>query len=103
MRKIAFSLILASIVFLGCDKNKNMTQAIVVDTKDLSNEGCGYLLLYQDSTFEKPNTLPSAYRYDGRKVWVKTIKSGGASICNWDGSNKYYDNVNIEEIRNDLD
>ncbi len=78
-----------------------MVKATVVDTGDITYEGCGYLLRLEDSALIQPNNLPSAYFHNGMKVKVKYTHTGVKDTCNY--GTKVYDLATIEKIKKDLD
>lgn len=87
----------ATLVFASCEKNSNTVNATILDSNDITLEGCGYLLLLEDSGLVKPAYLPSAYQHDGMKVEVKYNYSGIFDTCDYGA--KIYDRASILEIR----
>ncbi len=85
----------------SCNSDKNMVKATIVDTGDITNEGCGYLLRLEDSALVQPNNLPSAYFHNGLKVRVKYTHTGVKDTCDY--GSKVYDLATIEKIKRDLD
>lgn len=89
--------LLALLGFAACDKDKNMVDAIVVDTGDITYEGCGYLLELEDKALLQPLDLPSAYQHDGIKVKVEYSHTGIQDTCDY--GTVIYDLVDIERIK----
>lgn len=87
----------ALVGFTACDKDKNMVDAIVVDTGDITYEGCGYLLELEDKALLQPLDLPSAYQHDGIKVKVEYSHTGIQDTCDY--GTVIYDLVDIERIK----
>lgn len=99
MMKRCSILILLTCLFLfaGCVADKNMVEAIVVDSGDITYEGCGYLLQLEDKALIQPMNLPSAYHHDGMKVKVKYKHTGVQDTCPF--GTVIYDLVNVEKIK----
>ncbi len=85
------------LVIASCDKRSETVEARILDTQDITNEGCGYLLLLEDSGLVKPAYLPSAYQHNGMKVEVKYRHSGIMDTCDFGA--KIYDRASILKIR----
>jgi hypothetical protein len=98
-----YTLALAAILFLSvsCNKDKDMVDATIVDTGDITNEGCGYLLQLEDQAIVQPHYLPSAYQHGGMKVKVKYTHTGIIDTC--DFGTKLYDLVTIQDIKKEND
>lgn len=88
--------IATTLVFTACRKDLRLVNATIVDTGDITDEGCGYLLQLNDSSLVKPNYLPSSYQHHGYKVVVKYEHTGIVDTCEF--ANKLYDRANIVEI-----
>ena len=90
--------LMGSIVgFSACTKNK-MRVATIVQTGDITYEGCGYLLkMEEDGQLVKPSHLPAAYQHDNIQVEVNYNHTGVVDTCNY--GPKIYDLVNIIDIR----
>lgn len=98
MRKKYILALAASLCFFfSCNKDKDMVDAVVVDTGDITNEGCGYVLELQDQALVQPNYLPSAYQHNGMRVKVKYTHTGVQDTC--DFGSVIYDLVSIQDIR----
>ncbi len=87
--------------FVACNKDKDMVDATIVDTGDITNEGCGYLLELEDKAVVQPSYLPSAYQHGGLKVKVKYNHTGIKDTC--DFGTVIYDLVSIQEIKRNND
>jgi hypothetical protein len=98
-----YTLVLLAALFLAtsCNKDKDMVEAIIVDTGDITNEGCGYLLQLEDQALIQPSYLPSAYQHGGMKVKVKYSHTGVQDTC--DFGTVIYDLVSIKEIKKNND
>lgn len=77
------ALVMLAIVFApSCKKrDEGFTQALVIQTNDLTPTGCGYLLSLGNNSLIKPNNLPSAYWHDSMPVLVKYTNTGLESNC----------------------
>jgi len=101
MKKYFFPLLIAALFsFTACKNDKNMVDATVIDTKDLTYIGCGYVLELQDNALVLPLNLPSAYQHDGMKIKVKYKHTGIQDTCKF--GTVIYDMVNVEEIKRAL-
>lgn len=100
-----YALLLAGTImisaFVACNKDKDMVDATIVDTGDITNEGCGYLLELEDKAVVQPSYLPSAYQHGGLKVKVKYTHTGIKDTC--DFGTVIYDLVSIQEIKRNND
>ncbi len=105
MRKyilLAFAALTVSAV--ACKKDKNMEKATIVDTGDIAKNGCGYMLqLESDGSLVRPKYMPSSYQHNGMKVKVKINRDGEGEICNTYPTKKFYEIVEIVDIKRDLD
>ncbi|MBS1778231.1 MAG: hypothetical protein JST70_02830 [Bacteroidetes bacterium] len=100
MRKYVLGTFLAlSVLTVACKKNKNMINATVVDSGDIANNGCGYLLkLDDDGTLLRPRYMPSAYQHDGMRVKVKLNRDGEGEICNTYPTKKFLEVADLTDI-----
>jgi hypothetical protein len=105
MRKYIILGCAALMVFVvACKKDKDMQKATVVDTGDIATNGCGYMLRLEGSTdLLRPKYMPSSYQHDGIKVKVKLNRDGEGDICNTFPTKKFYEIVQIVDIKKDLD
>ena len=102
MRKKYFPLvaIILSISVLACNKSDNgFENAEVVERGDVTNEGCGYLLRFDDGREEKPYQLLSAYQHNGMLVKVKYHSSEVTDTCGAARPYSYYQLIIIDEIK----
>lgn len=102
MRKIILGVFTFSLIAISCKKDKNYTSATIVDTGDISINGCGYLIRLGDGREEKPLYLPSAYQHDGLKVLVRFHNTGIMDTCRNIPPREFYDQVVVDEIKRDL-
>ena len=89
--------IFSAFFFTACKNDKGMVDATIVDTGDITYEGCGYVLKLTDAALIQPVNLPSAYEHDGMKVKVKYTHTGIQDTCKY--GTVIYDLVNIEKIK----
>lgn len=88
------------IAFASCKKyDDGFTRAQVIYAGDLTTNGCGYLLRFQDGTLVKPVYLASAYQLDSVGVLIKYYPAGTQTNC---VPQHPYDMIGIEEIKRDL-
>ena len=95
-----FVLVLAFIAALGilsCKKDDNYVHAVIVDTQDVTYEGCGYLLKLDDNALLKPLYLPGAYQHDGLEVMVQYDHTDIKDTCQY--GSIIYDMVNVSDIK----
>ncbi len=102
MRKKYFNL--AAIIFvlsiLACNKpDEGYENAIVEDSGDITAEGCGYLLRFEDGRQEKPYQLLSAYQHNGMRVKVKYRVSDVLDTCGSSRPYSYYQLIIIDDIK----
>ena len=97
-RKFYFLAATAALFFTtSCNNDKDMREAKVIDTGDITFEGCGYVLQLPNSELIKPIYLPSAYQHNGISVKVKYKHSGVLDTCKF--GTVIYDMVSIQEIK----
>ncbi len=102
MRKIILGVFTLSLISISCSKDKNYTSATIVDTGDISLNGCGYLIRLADGREEKPLYLPSSFQHDGLKVLVKYHNTGIMDTCRNIPPREFYDQVVVDDIKRDL-
>lgn len=81
----------------SCTKENDTVQATILNTGDITAEGCGYLLVLEDSGLVKPEYLPSAYQHGGMKVDVSYEHLGIMDTCDY--GSKIYDRAHILSIK----
>jgi hypothetical protein len=101
MRNYILCLASLTILTLACKKDK-YSSATVIDTGDVTSEGCGYILRMSDGKDEKPDHLPSAFQHNNLKVKVKIRHSGILDTCQFDPPHVFYERVYIEDIKKDI-
>jgi hypothetical protein len=89
------------IALSACNKGFETRDAVVIHTDDITAEGCGYLLQFDDESLVKPSYLPSAYQHDGMKIKIKYKHTGVMDTCNF--GSKIYDIADIENIKRIVD
>lgn len=90
-----------TIVFFSCSSDRGMVDARVINTADLTYEGCGYVLELQNQELLQPIYLPSDYQLHNLKVKVKYKHSGMQDTCAY--GTVIYDLIDIEKIKKNLD
>lgn len=94
-------IIVAAFVGLSaCNPEKNMVEAVVIDTGDVTRDGCGYLLVLPDSALLKPVHLDAAYRHHNLPVRVEYTFSGVRDTC--DFGPKVFEMATVIRIKRDL-
>lgn len=101
MRRILTGLAAFTLLLAACEKDKDLTNATIIDTGDVSSEGCGYLLRMDDGREEKPVYLDSDFQHDGLRVKVKFHLSGIGDTCGFRAPRSYFEQVYIDEIKRD--
>jgi hypothetical protein len=105
MRKKYFHLIaiILTISLLACNKpNEGFQNAEVVDSGDITSDGCGFILRFDDGREEKPYQLLSAYQHNGMLVKVKYHVSEVLDTCGSSKPYSYYQLIIIDEIKRRL-
>lgn len=105
MRKYLIgAFVMLAVFVVACKKDKNMVNATVVDSGDIAKDGCGFLLqLESDGSMLRPKYIPSAFQYNGLKVKVKLNRDGEGEICNTYPIKKFYEVVELIDIKKDLE
>jgi hypothetical protein len=92
--------VLLTISILACNKSdEGFEDATVYSAGDLTNEGCGYLLQFEDGRLEKPYQLKSAYQNPGMKVKVKYHASEVMDTCGISKPYSYYQLIIVDDIK----
>jgi hypothetical protein len=91
-----FILMLAALAIFSCTKEKNLVDATVVDTGDITYDGCGYLLRLNDSALLKATYLPGAYQHGGMQVRIDYHHTGIKDTCQY--GSVIYDMVKLDDI-----
>lgn len=99
MRKYLLGAALLIIIASACNKDRNYTRAVILDSGDVTLEGCGYLLLLENGEEKKPVALPSAFQHNGIEVLVKYNETGINDTCEYAPPRKFFEMVNIEDIK----
>lgn len=102
MRKKYFHLItiILTLSILACNKTEEgFEDAKVVDSGDLTSDGCGYLLEFADGRTEKPYQLLSAYQHNGMLVKVKYHVSDVFDTCGTSKPYSYYQLIIVDDIK----
>jgi hypothetical protein len=103
MRKYLLGAALLSVLAISCNKNKDMENATVVDTGDVAQGGCGYILKLEDGGRElRPDYLPSAFQHNGYKVKIKYNTAGEQFVCQTYPTNSVYELIELADIRRDF-
>lgn len=102
MRKKYFHLIaiILTLSILACNKSDSgFEDAKVVDSGDITVDGCGYLLEFSDGRQEKPYQLLSAYQHNGMLVKVKYHVSEVLDTCGTTKPYFYYKLIIVDDIK----
>jgi hypothetical protein len=102
MRKFIIGFVTLTVLAISCKKDKDFQRATVIDTGDITKEGCGYILRLEDGKEEKPEYLPSDYQHNDLKVLIKIHSSGVLDTCRFETPRKFYERVYIDEIKKDI-
>lgn len=86
----------------SCNKDKGYVKAMIMDTGDITTDGCGYLLRLEDGREEKPEYLPSNFQHNGLKVLVKYHSSGVLDTCQFVIPRKFFEKIYIDDIKKDI-
>jgi hypothetical protein len=102
MRKKYFHLIaiILTLSVLACNKSdQGFVEAEVVDSGDITADGCGYLLRFNDGHEEKPYQLLSAFQHNGMQVKVKYHSSEVLDTCGATMPYSYYQLIIVDDIK----
>lgn len=102
MRKYLLGTALLALLAVSCKKDKGFENATILDTGDVTVDGCGYLLRFDDGREEKPEYLESNYQHNGMKVLVKYHSSGVLDTCQFAVPRKFFERIYIDEIKKDI-
>lgn len=90
-------LLTATLLAPSCKKrDEGFSQALVIQTDDLTSTGCGYLLRFGNGVMMKPSNLASAFWQDSLPVLVKYTNTGKETNC--DPQNPM-DIIYVDDIR----
>lgn len=103
MRKILFGSAMLLLLAVSCKKDKDFSRATVIDTGDVTIDGCGWVLRMEDGKIEKPEYIPSVFQHNNLKVKVKFHHSGILDTCRATPPLQFYELVIIDDIKKDLD
>ena len=104
MRKYFYCTLIIVLVAAACKKDKDLKRATIMDTGDIANGGCGYLLkLDGENTLLRPSNLPSAYMHDGYKVKVKFDADGAGELCRIYPEFEFIEVIQLTVIKPDLE
>ncbi len=98
---ISILAVFSALLLSSCSSDKGMVDATIINTGDISYEGCGYVLELDNSELLQPIYLPSDYQLHNLKVKVKYAHSGMQDTCDY--GTVIYDLIDIEKIKRDLD
>ncbi len=87
------------LLFSACNKNKDFVDATIIDTGDVTLDGCGYLLRLDNGREEKPQYLDSDFQHNDMKVKVKFHASGNLDTCGFSAPRSFFELVIIDEIK----
>lgn len=104
MRKILIGSACLLMLAVSCKKDKDMKNATVVDTGDVANGGCGYILkMDDDGSLKRPKYLPSSFQHDEYRVKVKFSSDGEGSVCRTHPTYEFVETIEITDIKKNLD
>jgi hypothetical protein len=103
MKQLSAALILAGLALASCDKNKDFKSAVVRDSGDVSNGGCGYLLDVEGEGEQRPEYLPSAYQQHGTRVLIRYTYTGTLDTCGHSQPLSFHELIRIDDIKRDDD
>lgn len=104
MRKLLFAAAMTALVATSCNPDKDLIKATVIDTGDVADGGCGYLLdIDGEDRIVRPTNLPTAYTHDGYKVKVKFDESGDGDVCVIYPDFEFIERVQLTVVKTDLD
>ena len=103
MRKYLLGAALLTLTAVACNKERHYTRATIMDTGDITKDGCGYLLRLEDGREEKPQYLPSAFQHNGMQVLVKYHSTGVLDTCEFSAPRKFFELVDIDDIKKKID
>jgi hypothetical protein len=78
-----------SVAFVSCDKSSKeeekdkFQEGIVLDYGEPALDGCGWMIKVKDVVHALSTTLPSEFRQDSLKVYVKYSILSQTSHCAW--------------------
>jgi hypothetical protein len=99
MKKLLLAAVSIS-ALIACNPEKDMVEAVVLDTGDITGAGCGYLLVLPDSALLKPVHLDAAFRHHNLPVKVEYTYSGIKDTCDYGA--KVFEMVTISKIKKDI-
>jgi len=93
--------ILCCVLLLACNKDdvagtKFSDKATVIDTGEVAVDGCGWVILSEDSTIYHPNNLPDAFKQNNLEVQVDYYKTHDSFTCGWGAK---FNVINITTIK----
>ncbi|WP_276132631.1 hypothetical protein [Polluticoccus soli] len=103
MRKYLPGAALILLLAVSCNPDKDLVKATVVDTGDIAQDGCGYVLKLENGKLVRPAYIPSAFQSNGMHVKVKYNTNGQEEICHTHPVNTTFEVVEIAKIEKDLD
>ncbi|HRP90185.1 MAG TPA: hypothetical protein PKX92_09100 [Edaphocola sp.] len=99
MKKYLLLGIACSFLAVSCDPDRRLVNATVIDTGNITGDGCGYLFVLPDSAYLKPTYLDAAYQHNGLKVKIQYTFSGELDTCEF--GSKVYEMVTVKKIKKD--
>lgn len=101
MRLLIAVVALLAITATACNKKdrKDFKAAYIINSGDITNEGCGYIIRLDNGNEEKPDNLPTAFRLDSLRVLVKYHPSGRLDTCGYATSPIVYKTVLVDDIQ----
>ncbi len=103
MRKFLLGAVTLTLLAVSCKKDKDYTRATVIDSGDITADGCGWLLRLEDGKLEKPEYVPGNFLHNNLKVKVKFHSTGVLDTCRSTPPYDFFEQVAIDDIKRDID
>jgi hypothetical protein len=103
MRKYLPCAALLFVLAVSCNPDKDLVKATVIDTGDIAQGGCGYIVKLENGEKLRPAYIPSAYQSDGMRVKIKYSTNGEEQICYIAPIHDVYKIIEIAKIKQDND
>lgn len=90
--------LIASALNIGCSKEEQWLNAVILDLGSPAVDGCGFVLEIGDQIYY-PVNLAEKYQIDGKVVKVRYSVLEEKYTCGFPHSEIRYQKVNIKEMR----
>ena len=88
-------LLCLSSIFIGCRNENTLVDAVIIDSGDVSADGCGWIVNVGNDYFH-PQSLEAIYQVDGLHVIISYRKLNSQFMCGIGGL--LYDEIEITDI-----